>query len=247
MSSGEGKDTRTGLYYFDRFGNLELLYRDAGHLLHVSDPAGAAARAAGHAPSTLDPGPGRRGRVPARRRAAQPLPAAGRPARSASCGCSRCCRRPHAHGERPRIGHANAENARMLLGHGAGRGRTARPTSARRPASRSISRRWTPTGRAVQSMRSVDLPPARRAPRLRRLPRAARAAPPPAGPSPPSAARPRGWRRARRIAPVQLPAAWCSRSSTALRALPRRPRADRKSKLALTGEAAGRSPAPTRA
>ncbi|MFA5193696.1 MAG: hypothetical protein WC740_23550, partial [Verrucomicrobiia bacterium] len=30
MSSGEKKDTRTGLYYFDRFGNLELLYRDAG-------------------------------------------------------------------------------------------------------------------------------------------------------------------------------------------------------------------------
>ncbi len=28
MSSGEGKDTRTALYYFDRFGNLELLYQN---------------------------------------------------------------------------------------------------------------------------------------------------------------------------------------------------------------------------
>jgi len=28
MSSGESRDTRTGLYYFDRWGNLELLYRD---------------------------------------------------------------------------------------------------------------------------------------------------------------------------------------------------------------------------
>jgi hypothetical protein len=28
MSSGEQRDTHTGLYYFDRWGNLELLYRD---------------------------------------------------------------------------------------------------------------------------------------------------------------------------------------------------------------------------
>lgn len=29
MTSGEKRDTRTGLYYFDRWGHLELLYRDA--------------------------------------------------------------------------------------------------------------------------------------------------------------------------------------------------------------------------
>jgi hypothetical protein len=30
MGPGEKRDTRTGLYYFDRFGNLELLYRQPG-------------------------------------------------------------------------------------------------------------------------------------------------------------------------------------------------------------------------
>ena len=38
----------TGLYYFDRFGNLELLYRDRGHRLHVPDSPRAAPGPAGH-------------------------------------------------------------------------------------------------------------------------------------------------------------------------------------------------------
>lgn len=42
MGSRVTKDTETGLYYFDRFGNLELLYREAG--IGCSDPIPLAPR-----------------------------------------------------------------------------------------------------------------------------------------------------------------------------------------------------------
>ena len=34
------QDSETGIYYFDRFGNLELLYREAGHLQCRPDSLG---------------------------------------------------------------------------------------------------------------------------------------------------------------------------------------------------------------
>jgi len=147
------KDTETGLYYFDRFGNLELLYRQDGissmypiALEHRETPP--------IVPGTLDRQLGDEGEfmvtdvreshfaMPENRRIVelrvfQVLPKI----------------RTHIANE-PRIGHANAESARMLLG--------TVPVEAdgsayfRAPAKKPLYfQAVDENGRAVQSMRSV--------------------------------------------------------------------------------------------
>jgi len=115
MSSGEKRDTRTGLYYFDRHGNLELLYRDPEissmyplllsppprkpHLAENSDLAGDAEGEfiLADVRRSLMPLPD--DRTITELRVFQLLPKTG----------------SHTAND-PRLGHANAENARMLLG-----------------------------------------------------------------------------------------------------------------------------------
>jgi hypothetical protein len=147
------QDTETGLYYFDRFGNMELLYREKGissmypvPLEHREVPPVV--------PGTLDEELGDEGEflltdvrkshfaMPENRRIVelrvfQVLPKS----------------RTHVANE-PRIGHANAESARMLLG--------AVPVEAdgsayfRAPAKKPLYfQAVDKDGRAVQSMRSV--------------------------------------------------------------------------------------------
>jgi len=147
------KDTETGLYYFDRFGNMELLYRQDGissmypiALEHRKTPPVV--------PGTLDEQLGDEGEfmvtdvreshfaMPANRRIVelrvfQVLPKVS----------------THIANE-PRIGHANAESARMLLG--------TVPVEAdgsayfRVPAKKPLYfQAVDEDGRAVQSMRSV--------------------------------------------------------------------------------------------
>ncbi len=108
-------DTRTGLYYFDRFGNMELLYRDEGVSSMYPIPLEARDMPP-TIPSALDETLGDEGEfmltdvrtshfaMPADRpivalRVFQVLPKS----------------RTHVANE-PRIGYANAESARMLLG-----------------------------------------------------------------------------------------------------------------------------------
>jgi hypothetical protein len=153
MSSGEGRDTRTGLYYFDRWGNLELLYRDPRISSMYPIPLAPRPRPP-VIPPTLDATLGDEGEflladvrrsffaLPANReihelRVFQLLP---KPA-------------PHTANE-PRIGHANAENARMLLG--------SVPVESdgsayfRAPAGKPVYFQAVDAeGRAVQSMRSA--------------------------------------------------------------------------------------------
>lgn len=157
MSSGELRDTRTGLYYFDRFGNLELLYRDA--------------EASCMYPVPLAPRPS-----PPRRAEATPMAAADEagdegeflltdvrqsflplPAERAvtELRIFQVLPKTHSHvANQPRVGYANAESARMLLGtvpveeDGSAYFRV----PARRPLYfQAVDAR----GRAVQTMRSV--------------------------------------------------------------------------------------------
>lgn len=114
MSSGENKDTRTGIYYFDRFGNMELLHRTPEASCMYPLPLKARPRPPVIPPSvdlaasegelmvsdvrqSLFPMP--ESRTIRELRVFQLLPKGG----------------SHIANE-PRIGHANAENARMLLG-----------------------------------------------------------------------------------------------------------------------------------
>lgn len=117
MSTGQRTDTPTGIYYFDRHGSLELLYRDSGiscmypllltpaapgRILADTADAGLAREAMGEF-LLADVGRSLMALPPNRRvtelRVYQILPKAG----------------SHRAND-PRIGHANAENARMLLG-----------------------------------------------------------------------------------------------------------------------------------
>ncbi len=153
MSSGEKRDTRTGLYYFDRFGNLELLYRDAD--------------ASCMYPIPLEPRPS-----PPRQVSPQadelsgegefllsdvqqsffPLPA-GRAVKQLRI--FQVLPKTHTHvANQPRLGYANAESARMLLGtvpveeDGSAYFRA----PARKPL---YFQAVDADGRAVQTMRSV--------------------------------------------------------------------------------------------
>jgi hypothetical protein len=161
MSSGEKKDTRTGLYYFDRFGNLELLYRDAD--ISSMYPIPFAPR--GRPPvvgSNLALELGDEGEflLSDVKHSLMPLPP-NRPIRELRVFQLLAKTGTHT-ANNPRIGHANAENARLLLG--------TVPVEAdgsayfRAPAGKPLYfQAVDATGRAVQSMRSeVYLQPGER-------------------------------------------------------------------------------------
>ena len=114
MSSGESRDTRTGLYYFDRFGNLELLYRAADIASMYPLPLKPRPRPPVIA-SALDFGL-TEGEflISDVRRSLFPMPA-GRPIRELRVFQVLPKFGSHLAND-PRIGHANAESARMLLG-----------------------------------------------------------------------------------------------------------------------------------
>lgn len=153
MSSGEGRDTRTGLYYFDRFGNLELLYRDPNISSMYPIPL-AARESPPIVPSLLDPDLGEEGEflLADVRRSFFPLPA-DRDVRELRVFQLLPKPPPHAAND-PRIGHANAENARLLLGTV-----PVEPDGSayfRAPAGKPVYfQAVDAAGRAVQSMRSA--------------------------------------------------------------------------------------------
>lgn len=162
MSSGEKRDTPTGLYYFDRFGNLELLYRDPE--ISCMYPIPLASRPTPPAlASALDAALGDEGEflltdvqqshfpLPEDRsvhelRVFQVLPKTG----------------SHV-ANRPRLGHANAESARMLLGTVPVE--TDGSAYFRAPSRKPLYFQAVDAeGRAVQSMRSITyLQPGERA------------------------------------------------------------------------------------
>lgn len=153
MSSGEAKDTRTGLYYFDRHGNLELLYRDPA--ISSMYPIPLRARPMPTViPSNRDEGLGDEGEflLSDVRRSLFPMPA-GRPVRELRVFQVLPKDGVHTANE-PRLGHANAEGARMLLGTV-----PVEPDGSaffRAPAGRPLYFQAVDAdGRAVQSMRSV--------------------------------------------------------------------------------------------
>lgn len=153
MSSGESRDTQTGLYYFDRWGNLELLYRDpeASAMYPVPlTPRPVPPRL----PSALDRGLGEEGEflVQNVRQSLMPLPA-DRPARTLRVYQVLPKTPPHI-ANQPRLGHANAESARALLG--------SVPVQAdgsvqfRAPARKPLYFQLVDeAGRAIQTMRSI--------------------------------------------------------------------------------------------
>jgi hypothetical protein len=151
MSSGGDHDT-TGIYYFDRFGGLELLYSDPR--IACMYPILLAPRARPPVvASTCDPKLGDEGEFMLSdvRRSLQPLPE-GR--RIAAIRIFQVLPKTTPVVNQPRIGHANAEGARMLLG--------TVPVEAdgsayfRAPARKPLYfQAVDDTGRAVQSMRST--------------------------------------------------------------------------------------------
>lgn len=153
MSSGESRDTRTGLYYLDRAGNLELLYRDPE--ASSMYPIPLAPRPAPPAfASTLDPTLGDEGEflLTDVRLSLRPMPA-DRPVRQLRV--FQVLPKTHTHvANQPRIGHANAESARLLLGtvpvESDGSAYFRAP--ARKPL---YFQAVDAAGRAIQSMRSA--------------------------------------------------------------------------------------------
>ena len=147
------RDTETGLYYFDRFGNMELLYREKGISSMYPIPL-KAREVPPIIPSTLDEELGNEGEFMLTdvRTSHFPMP------ENRSIVELRVFQvllksRTHV-ANKPRIGHANAESARMLLG--------TVPVEAdgsayfRAPAKKPLYfQAVDENGRAVQSMRSV--------------------------------------------------------------------------------------------
>jgi hypothetical protein len=114
MSAKSKEDTETGLYYFDRFGNLELLYREKG--VSCMYPIPLAPRSVPPVlPGASDPGMGEEGEFVLENvaRGLHPLPAE-RPVKELRI-FQLLPKTTHIVNQ-PRIGHANAEGARMLLG-----------------------------------------------------------------------------------------------------------------------------------
>lgn len=153
MSARVNRDTYTGLYYFDRFGNMELLCREPG--ISCMYPIPLAPRPAPPVlPSALNPSLGDEGEFMLTdvRRSLFPLPGS-RPIRKLRI--FQVLPKTTTHSvNRPRIGYANAESARMLLG--------TVPVEAdgsayfRAPARKPLYfQAVDEAGRAVQSMRSV--------------------------------------------------------------------------------------------
>ena len=87
----------------------------AGHLLHVSDPAGAAAACRRSCPARSTRRWATRASS-AHRRATEPHAAAGGPADPAAARLPGAAQDDTHVANQPRLGHANAESARMLLG-----------------------------------------------------------------------------------------------------------------------------------
>jgi hypothetical protein len=151
MSSG-GKIDSAGIYYFDRFGSLELLYREPG--ISCMYPIPLAPRPVPPVvPSAIEPELGDEGEFALAdvSRSLFPLPA-GRPVKELRV--FQILPKTTHIANKPRIGHANAESARMLLG-------TA-PVEAdgsayfRAPARKPLYFQAVDAeGRAVQGMRSV--------------------------------------------------------------------------------------------
>jgi hypothetical protein len=109
------QDSPTGLYYFDRFGNLELLYREDG--ISCMYPIPLTPRPAPPPePSTLEPTDVEEGEFVLAdvRQSLMPLPA-NRPIRRLRIYQVLPKTETHV-ANQPRIGYANAESARMLLG-----------------------------------------------------------------------------------------------------------------------------------
>ncbi len=153
MSSGNKRRDSTGLYYFDRFGNLELLYREAGFACMYPIPLAARPRPP-RVPSQLDATLGDEGRfiLADVTKSLFPLPA-GR--RVTKLRIFEILPKTVTHvANRPRIGHANAESARALLGTV-----PVEPDGSayfRAPARKPLYfQAVDAAGRAVQSMRSA--------------------------------------------------------------------------------------------
>jgi hypothetical protein len=146
-------DTETGLYYFDRFGNMELLYREKGISSMYPVPL-EARQAPPVVPGTLDKKLGDYGEfmVTDVRESHFPMP---ENRRIVELRVFQVLPKSRTHvANEPRIGYANAESARMLLG--------TVPVEAdgsayfRAPAGKPLYfQAVDDTGRAVQSMRSV--------------------------------------------------------------------------------------------
>ena len=153
MGPGVNKDTHTGIYYFDRFGNLELLYSEDD--ISCMYPIPLAPRLVPPViPSTLNQSLGDVGEFVLTdvQQSLFPLPSS-RPIRELRI--FQVLPKTHSHiANRPRIGYANADSTRMMLG--------TVPVEAdgsayfRAPARKPLYfQALDETGRAVQSMRSV--------------------------------------------------------------------------------------------
>ena len=149
---GGSKADTTGIYYFDRFGNLELLYRDGSIASTYPIPL-APQTSAPVVPSTLDSAMGDQAELVLTdvSRSLFPLPS-DRPIRSLRVFQVLPKTTPAAN--QPRIGHANAEGARMMLGTVPveSDGSAYFRVPARKPL---YFQAVDAEGRAVQSMRSV--------------------------------------------------------------------------------------------
>ena len=147
------KDTETGLYLLDRFGNLELLYRGAG--ISGMYPIPARARPAPPVvPSAVNPSMGDEGEFLLGNVYASHMPfPPGREIRALRIFQILPKSETHV-ANKPRLGYANAESARMFLG--------TVPVEAdgsayfRAPALRPLAfQAVDASGRAVQGMRSA--------------------------------------------------------------------------------------------
>ncbi len=155
MSTGQRTDTRTGLYYFDRHGSLELLYRDKE--ISSMYPLLLAPRPAVHALADhRDAALAREGEgeflVSDVSQSLMPMPH-GR--RATELRVYEIIPKTGSHvANDPRIGHANAENARALLGTVPVEpdGSAFFRVPARRPV---YFQTVDASGRAIQGMRSI--------------------------------------------------------------------------------------------
>lgn len=153
MSSGEQRDTRTGLYYFDRWGNLELLYRDTAHSSMYPVPL-VARLTPPVIPGTADPQLGDEGEfiLGDVRRSLFPMPG-NRNIRELRVYQVLPKSDSHIQDD-PRIGYAQAESARMFLGSV-----PVEPDGSayfRAPARKPLYfQAVDEQGRAVQTMRSI--------------------------------------------------------------------------------------------
>ncbi len=147
------RDTHTGLYYFDRFGNLELLYRDPD--ISCMYPVPLVRRSVPpEIPSTLDKNLGDEGEFVLAdvRQSLFPLPDSREIRR---LRIFQVLPKTTTHiANKPRLGYANAESARMMLGtvpvESDGSAYFRAP--ARKPL---YFQAVDQAGRAVQSMRSI--------------------------------------------------------------------------------------------